>query len=229
MSWIVCADSVGGNEAVRQALDAAPRGYWGLASFDPIHYTQSELKRMIPEAYADKRFIGMKPYVKFGVEYHHPSYDVWWRYGNARKLYALIHRNRGDFVEVNVLAKKYPKVRWVVAHCGSDYRTADQAIESMQAHPNVYAEITLTPVTFGIIDYLVKHAGADRVIYGSDLPMRDPRQQLGWVVFSRLTESQKRKVLAENALEIIRPCLNRLPAFNRPHTKPMRAGRGGPR
>jgi len=218
MSWngAPSCDSVAGNECVRQALDVAPKGYWGLASFDPSHYTQDELRKMIPQVYRDKRFVGMKPYVTYGVEYHHHSYDVWWRYGNQHRFYAGIHRNRGDFVEVNILAKKYPRVRWVVYHCGSDYATADKAIESMRQHPNVYAEITLTPSTFGIIDYLVKHAGEDRIVYGSDLPMRDPRQQLGWVVFSRLAEKQKRKVLALNALRILKPCMAQLPSWNRP-------------
>lgn len=218
MSWngVVSADSWAGNECVRQALDASPKGYWGLGSFDPIHYTQTELAKMIPAVYRDKRFIGMKPYVRYAVEYHHPSYDIWWRYGDQRRFYAGIHRNRGDFLEVDTLAKKYPRVRWVVYHCGSDYKTADQAIESMRKNSNVYAEITLTPVTFGIIDYLVKGAGEDRIVYGSDLPMRDPRQQLGWVIFSRLSRKAKEKVLWRNAIEIIRPCLKQLPSHNRP-------------
>ncbi len=218
MSWngTVSGDSLAGNECVRQALDVAPKGYWGLASFDPAHYTQAELRKVIPEVYRDKRFIGMKPYVTYGIEYHHPSYDVWWRFGNRHHLYAGIHRNRADFLEVSTLAKKYPKVRWVVYHCGGDYAIADKAIECMREHPNVYAEVTLTSVVFGIIDYLVAHAGEDRILYGSDLPMRDPRQQLGWVIFSRLSLEQKIKVLTTNAMDVIRPCLSRLPEHNRP-------------
>ena len=86
----------------------------------------------------------------------------------------------------------------------------------MKKHPNVYAEITLTPVTAGIIEYLVKHAGPDRVLYGSDLPMRDPRQQLGWVVYSRLPVAVKEQILAKNALKMLAPCLKRLPVYNRP-------------
>ena len=218
MSWSapVSGDSAGGNECTRQALDAAPKGYWGLATFDPVYFSQDQLRKMIPAWYRDRRFIGMKPYGGFGVEYHHASYDVWWQYGNRHRLYALLHRTRGDFLEVNTLAKKYPRVRWVAVHCGSDYATADKAIESIRQHPNVYAEITLTPVTCGIIDYLVKNAGADRILYGSDLPMRDPRQQLGWVVFSRLSLAQKQKVLAGNALNVIKPNLPLLPPANRP-------------
>ncbi len=218
MSWngTVSGDSLAGNACVRRALDVAPRGYWGLASFDPAHSSEAELSRLIPEVYRDGRFIGMKPYVTHGIEYHHPSYDIWWRFGNQHHLYAGIHRNRSDFLEVRTLAAKYPNIRWVVYHCGGDYGIADQAIECLREYPNVYAEITLTSVTAGIIDYLVAHAGADRILYGSDLPMRDPRQQLGWVIFSRLSFEEKVKVLAVNAMEVIRPCLSRLPAHNRP-------------
>ena len=217
MSWnVVSCDSMAGNETVRQTLDAAPKGYWGLGSFDPTHYSQSELKTLIPQVYKDPRFIGMKPYWTYGVEYHHRSYDVWWSYGNRNNLYALIHRTRNDFKEVDELAKKYRHVRWVIAHCGESHQTADLAIESMLKHPNVFAEITLTPVTLGVIDYLVEHAGAERVVYGTDLPMRDPRQQLGWVVFSRLSLANKKKVLGENALKVIAPCAKQLPAYNRP-------------
>ncbi len=117
---------------------------------------------------------------------------------------------------MDALAKKYPRVRWVVAHCGADYRSAELGVECARRHPNVYLEITYTAVTYGIIDYLANGAGADRVLYGSDLPMRDLRPQLGWVVFSRLSEAEKRKILALNEAKVLAPCLARLPARNRP-------------
>ncbi len=218
MSWngVVSSDAAGGNETTRMALDEAPPGYWGLATFDPTHYSQDELRKMIPETYKDQRFIGMKPYLLYGVEYHHPSYDVWWEYGNAHKFYALIHNSRSDLLEIDTLAGKYPDVRWIIAHAGGSYQMADMAIAVMKKHPNVYAEITLTPVYLGVIEYLANGAGEDRILYGSDLPMRDPRQQLGWVVFSRLPLSVKEKILGKNAREVIRPCMDRLPAGNRP-------------
>jgi len=218
MSWngVVSNDSVAGNRLVRQTLDRSPTGFWGLATFDPTHYTQKQLGEMIPAVYADKRLIGMKPYHFYGVEYHDPSYDIWWQFGEANQLYALIHPTRQDLLEVETLAGKYPKVRWVIAHAGGSYAMADLAIAAMKKYRNVYAEITLTPVPLGVIEYIVDHVGDDRILYGSDLPMRDPRQQLGWVVFSRLPLSAKRKILGENAFEVIEPCIGRLPQYNIP-------------
>jgi predicted TIM-barrel fold metal-dependent hydrolase len=218
MSWsgVVSNDVVGGNICTAKALDAAPPGFWGLASLDTSHFSQSEFKEMITKVYQDKRFIGMKPYYLYGVEYHHPSYDAWWEYGNERNFYALLHSSRPDLLEIDTLAGKYPNVRWLSAHACGSFKMTDMVIEVMKKHSNVYAEITLTPVPSGIIEYLVDAVGDDRVVYGSDLPMRDPRQQLGWLVYTRLPLASKKKIMAENALKVIQPCINQLPEYNRP-------------
>ena len=52
-----------------------------------------------------------------------------------------------------------------------DGLAADHAIAKAKKHPNFIAEITLTSVPCGVIDYLVEGCGADRVVYGSDQPM----------------------------------------------------------
>ncbi len=218
MSWngVVSGDSASGNVTTSRALDVAPKGFWGLATFDTTHYTQAQLREMIPKVYEDPRFIGMKPYLVYGKQYHDPSYDIWWEFGNRHKFYALLHNSASDLREVLALAPKYPDVRWVIAHAGGSFNMADMAIAAMKKYPNIYAEITLTPVHLGIVEYLVAGAGENRIMYGSDLPMRDPRQQMGWVVFSDLPVRIKKKILAENAIEVIRPCLDRLPEHSRP-------------
>jgi predicted TIM-barrel fold metal-dependent hydrolase len=218
MSWngVVSNDSVQGNKLVKEALDVSPKGYWGLVTFSPTHYTQEELAVMIPEVYADKRIIGMKPYHFYGMEYHNPAYDIWWEYGNKNGLYALIHPSRSDLQEVEKLAAKYTNVRWVIAHAGGSYKMADMVISTMKKYKNVFAEITLTPVPLGVIEYMVAALGDDRILYGSDLPMRDPRQQLGWLVFSNLPLASKKKILGENAYSVIEPCIKNMPEYNVP-------------
>ena len=218
MSWngVVSNDSVQGNKLVKEALDVSPKGYWGLVTFSPTHYTQKELAIMIPEVYADKRIIGMKPYHFYGMEYHNPAYDIWWEYGNKHGLDALIHPSRSDLLEVEKLASKYQNVRWVIAHAGGSYKMADMVIAVMKKHKNVFAELTLTPVPLGVIEYLVDALGDDRLLYGSDLPMRDPRQQLGWLVFSNLSLESKKRILGQNAYSVIEPCIKNMPEYNVP-------------
>jgi len=208
MSWsVIVGDSVGGNEAVRHALDVFPETYWGMASFDPCHYSQEELRRMIPELYADRRFKGAKPFF-FVPRYDDPLYDVWWEYLDAHNLMVLLDRNRSDtdFSEVDNLARRFPNVSWIVPHCGAHYRWLEPAVACARAHPSVYLDITYTNVTAGIIESLVEGAGVEKIVYGSDLPMRDPRQQVGWVVYSRLTPEEKAKILGGNMRRILERC-----------------------
>jgi len=205
MSWngTVSANADDGNECVREALDVLPADYWGLATFDVSHDSPDEMREKIAATFQDERFLGFKPYVAFGKDYDDPVYDVWWEYGSSRGLYGLLHPNRGDLSELDSLCERFPEMTFVVAHCGGSYQAADYAIAKAAKYSNLLIEITLTPVCAGVVDYLVSGAGAHRVLYGSDFPMRDPRQQLGWVVYSRLCEDDKRAVLGLNAKRLI--------------------------
>jgi predicted TIM-barrel fold metal-dependent hydrolase len=205
MSWngITVPDPDDGNRCVRDALDAHPGFYWGLATFDPVHDDAGTQRAKMEELFADERFLGFKPYTTFGLSYDDPKYEPWWRFGDERGLYAGLHPNRWDLAEFDALCPSYPNMTFVAFHCGRSYATADAAIEMARKHDNFRAEITLTPVCMGIIDYLVAGCGADRVLYGTDLPMRDPRQQLGWVVYSRLPVEEKKRVLGANAQALI--------------------------
>ena len=150
------------------------------------------------------RFLGFKPYPSYGIPYDDPRYDVWWQFGNERKLYCGIHPTRWyEEGEFDAICSRFPDLTVIAYHCGGSYPVADAAINLARKYPNFYAEITLTPVCAGIIDYLVEGCGPDRILYGSDMPMRDPRQQLGWVVYSRLPLDQKKAVLGANAKRII--------------------------
>ena len=67
-------------------------------------------------------------------------------------------------------------------------------------------EITYTAVTNGIIEYMVREVGSEKVIYGSDTAMRDPFPQFGWVVYADISEQDKRNILGRNMRKIINQC-----------------------
>ncbi|MDD2709192.1 MAG: amidohydrolase family protein [Verrucomicrobiae bacterium] len=206
MSWngTVHVQADEGNACVRAALDALPADFsWGLATFDVARESRKEIEQKLQTIFKDPRFLGIKPYRTYGKFYDDPAYDAVWEFGNQRGLYALFHPQRADLGEFDKPCSRYPNLTFVAAHCGGSYQAADAAIAKARQYPNFMIEITLTPVCMGIIDYLVQGAGADRVFFGSDQPMRDPRQQLGWVVYSRLSVEDKKKVLGLNAQALL--------------------------
>jgi len=50
-----------------------------------------------------------------------------------------------------------------------------------------------------VIEYFVREVGSERVLFGTDLPMRDPGPQLAWVVFAEIPFEDKLNILYKNA------------------------------
>ena len=56
---------------------------------------------------------------------------------------------------------------------------------------------------FGAIGFSVRGAGADRVLFGTDMPILDPRQQLGKVVTADISDDEKLQVVGLNAVKLL--------------------------
>jgi predicted TIM-barrel fold metal-dependent hydrolase len=198
--WV---DYVKGNEITVEAMKAYPRFYRGYASFDPTYITDwpKEFRRW----YGRYGMEGMKPYnPRTGIPYNDKVWAPWYEYGNRMRAYALIHPSPNVVAEVNDLASKYPDITFIIAHCGASFADARLGIEMALRNPNVVLEITLTSVTYRVIEFMVKYVGADRVLFGTDQPMRDPIPQFGWMAYSHCTPAEKRKMFGLNMQKIIK-------------------------
>jgi len=207
MSWNgpVCTDAVDGNEIVWQAMQRFGERIIGVAVIDPTHMSMREREKEIRRRYYEQGFIGLKPYVRMNLSYEDEGFLHWWEFGNAHRLYALMHvaAHTGGVAGVGRLAARFPEMSWIIAHAGGSYEFAEEVAACIRQHPNVYAELTLTPVTNRVVEYLVGATDDGHVFFGTDAPMRDPRPQLGWVVWADLPLSSKKKVLGGNFKRII--------------------------
>ena len=207
MSWNgpVCTDAVDGNEIVWRAMRKHGERIVGVAVIDPSHMSDEEMETEIRRRYVEQNFIGLKPYPRMGLSYEDEVFTPWWAFGHTHRLYGLIHvaAHTGGVPGVGRLAERFPEMSWVIAHSGGSYPFAEEVAACIQEHPNVYAEITLTPVTNRVIEFLVAETDDEHVLFGTDSPMRDPRQQLGWVIWADLPVESKRKILGGNFKRIV--------------------------
>ena len=79
-----------------------------------------------------------------------------------------------------------------------------EAIAAARARPNFYLETCSTFRTPGVVEELVSKAGADRVLFGSDVPLMDPRPQLGKIITADIDAEAKRLVLGANAHRLLK-------------------------
>ncbi|MDF2670334.1 MAG: hypothetical protein K0R67_2640 [Paenibacillus sp.] len=203
-------DSEAGNEIAVQAISKYPDEVEGYAVIDPNYVSDVEAEAR--KWHQEKRFKGMKPYYYLShIPYTDPIYEPWWKLGNELCLYALVDpAGQSDSVyisQIEELARLYPNVAIFMDHGARSFEIAVLYAKTAKAYPNVYLQLTYTTVTLGAIEYLVREVGADKVLFGTDSPMRDPRPQVGWLVYANLSLDEKIAVFGGNMKRIWDRCL----------------------
>jgi len=108
--------------------------------------------------------------------------------------------DESDPSDVAYIASEFPDVTVVMPHIGSCGRKG--ILEIAEKH-NVYVDTSGAQPTSGITEFAVETLGPERVMYGSDAPVRDFSAQLGRVYGAALPAEVKDKILGLNILNII--------------------------
>lgn len=208
MSWEgpLGMESGRGNAVVARAVEKYHDHFIGVATYNPEYDSEEELRQWIRLCHEQLKFPGLKTYANAQtIEYDDPAFAPWFEYANARGLYLVFDiagstdRNR----VVKNLATRHPNMGLHIDHCGQSWAFAEWAASVMAEFPNTFAQLNYTSATNGVIEYLVGEVGPGRVLFGTDSPMRDPRPQLAWTVFTRLSQPAKEAVLGGNFQRIL--------------------------
>ena len=106
-----------------------------------------------------------------------------------------------DPEDVATLARRHPRVRIIMAHLTGDGVRGVLAVKDCK---NVVVDTSGAAPECGIVEYAVGQLGAKRVLYGSDVPIRDFRVALARITGSRLSAADQRRILHDNARELLR-------------------------
>lgn len=105
-----------------------------------------------------------------------------------------------DPEDVATLARRFPAVRIIMAHltgCGV------RGVQAVKSCPNVWVDTSGAAPEAGIVEYAVGQLGANRILYGSDAPIRDFGVALARITGSRLDAAARRKILHDNAAALL--------------------------
>lgn len=216
-TWVgIWQDSVIGNQEMARNMARFPDRYVPYVTIDPNFLSPEEIQATIQKYHVELKFPGLKPYFpRNRYPLTGEKFVPWFRFGNEHGLFALIHFDAETTVaDIETLAPLYPDLTLIIAHAGCAYPAARNIIELAKKYPNVYAEITFTAVLSNVIEILVREIGADRVLFGTDTPMRDPAPQLGWVLYANIPPEAKQKILGLNMKKILERSRRNLAELN---------------
>ena len=108
--------------------------------------------------------------------------------------------------ECEYLMTRVPETMLIMAHAGGQpYAHGDwnRAIMVAQRFPNLYLDTACSTVDNGFVEACVETLGADRILFGTDIPLLDPWPQLAKVAETRLTAEQRALVMGGNILRLM--------------------------
>jgi predicted TIM-barrel fold metal-dependent hydrolase len=142
----------------------------------------------------------MKHVAKAAREFDLPILQhTWTVHGIAGRR--VSRRIQSDPVDTANFARKNPDVQIIMAHMtGFGFR----GIAEVKHLPNVSVDTSAGYPEEGMIEYAVEQLGADRVYYGSDLPIREQSVTIGRILGARITQKDRQKILYDNAARLLR-------------------------
>lgn len=97
------------------------------------------------------------------------------------------------------LSRRYPEAKLIMAHLGGNCYHGIKAIRSCS---NVWVDISGSLFRRDEIDYTVKQVGADRILFGSDMPGCTYVLNFGQIEEADLTPAEKELIYYKNTLKL---------------------------
>lgn len=190
-----------GNTHVLEAMREFPGRFIGYCCVNP-NYPAREMLDEIKRCFdAGMTAIKLHPGVH-GSPVDGDGYRPAWQYADKHGLVVLTHTDsstNSGVVPTGRCAERYPNAKVLFGHSGFGHGGARACFEVAQKAPNSFFDIAASMADLNLVEALVGGIGADRVLFGTDLPFLDCRMQIGRMAFSGLTDAEMKLVLSGNA------------------------------
>ena len=201
-------DPTRGNDLTAGAMREYPGRFFGYGVPNPRYPEEirGELTRCFDTL--GMSAIKLHPSMQnFGVL--EPACEEVWRFAEERSAFVLIHTWEGDPrcspSAVGKVAQAHPSVPFLLGHSGGTPGGRREAVAVARERPNIYLELCGSLLSRAEVIWMVREAGSERVLFGTDTPWLDPRIMLGKVALAGLSTEQLQLVLGENILRLLEP------------------------
>ncbi|MCS7305588.1 MAG: amidohydrolase family protein [Thermoguttaceae bacterium] len=199
------------NNAVLEALQVAPDRLLSFVYLNPKHLEASlqEIERCVVHG----PMVGIKLWI--AIRCSEPPLDPLMRRAEELRLPVLQHtffRQGGNLPgesspeDLVQLAARHPKVKFICAHTGADW---ERGIRAVRPQKNIWIDISGSDPTSGFVEMATRELGSDRIIFGTDAPIRSFASQLAKVLAARLTPEAQKAIFRDNIGRLLEPILAR--------------------
>ncbi len=201
-----------GNQQAADAIAKFPDRIAGYCTVNP-NYPESEMLDELEKCVLRNHFKGIKIHpATHDYSVHGTGYRPMWAFAHEHTLPVLVHTWGGDPkcgpLLFESIGKEWPGAHILLGHSGASLQGIRESIQAAQNAPNLYLDLTKSFMHRGLLEEMVTRVGAERVLFGTDLPFLDCRSQVGYVAGARISDSDKRSIFGGNAAALFKLTLS---------------------
>jgi hypothetical protein len=200
-------------EAAQREFEESGRRIFFCGFFDPRR--SAEDLKILETAAGWSGFKGIKIHPSFNkVSADDKRYEAVWKFAAQRDLPIVAHTwSASSYNPVQVLStpgrfegfvKRFPAVRFVLAHSGGRGEGRREAIRLAQQYENVYMDFGGDIYCHRYFEEIAAAGLHAKVLYGTDYPWMDARSHLTRVYLADIPTAAKRSILRDTALRVYR-------------------------
>ena len=195
-----------GNRQVMAAADEFPGRFVPYVTINPNH-AETETRAEIEHWHQLGRLKAFKIHPachQYKVD--GPGYGPMFEYAREHSLPVLSHSWAGDSCAgatlLSRMAGEMPNVTFIVGHAASSWGMIDEACREAHGKDNVILDLTGSQLLYLALETMVERVGAERILFGTDIPFIDPAPGLGRVLMARVSDDDRRSILGLNAQRV---------------------------
>lgn len=160
------------------------------------------------------RFIGMKIHPDVNTyPINGPLYDPLWEFADARQLLVLVHTwGTGGNANPGLLRdimERYHHVKVLIGHSGGMGGAIDLSINLANKYDRLFLDLTGAFLySQRRLEYFAERADHDKLLFSSDAIFNGMAWEIGNILYARVPDALKEKVLGLNARRLIASFIN---------------------
>ncbi len=200
----LAGDTREGNREMLEAVQRFPGRIYGYCTINPNF--PDDVAPEMDKYLGQTGVVGIKIHPSMhAVSATDARYKPVWERAQADRLLVLSHtwglEGGCGANDMRKIAEQYPEVRLLLGH--SCYGAWREALALAAEFPNVYLELTAAYHVYGLIEWMCRDAGSNKVILGSDYPWFDPMVPIGCVTFAHISTDEMKDILYGNARRLL--------------------------
>ncbi|MDA0837694.1 MAG: amidohydrolase family protein [Planctomycetota bacterium] len=188
-----------GNDEVADLAKRYPDRVLPYCTISP-NYSDKDIQKELERTYASG-FRAIKFHDFHGRTYDSSPYHIAYEFANHYRLPILVHTwGTSNGSVLALMCEKYPQANMLFAHAGSANREA--YAQWANDLPNAYIDLVFSAQPYRNVEYFVAKVPAEKILFGSDMPFLSLAQQIGKVLYARISDDAKRKLLSGSARQL---------------------------